>query len=102
MAQSQITTLDDGAFLFELVRRGSFSLRTYHPSHGAAWLNGTVGPGQVIDDLELVPRGRAAIEGEVALCFAKSAAKAGSQVRVTLRPNGVPRPLISDLEIDDL
>lgn len=95
-------TQGDGAFHFELVKRGSFSLRVYHPTLGVTWLNGTIGSGQVIDDLELSLRGRAAIEGEVALCYDKSLAKAGSQVRVTLRPANVPRPFISDIEIADL
>ena len=99
--QSQFTTRDDGVFLFDLVPLGEYSLRAYHPSFGVQWLNGRVSAGQVIDDLELRLRGRASIEGEVALCFEKAFAKAGSQVRVSLRPYGVPRPFISDLEIED-
>ncbi len=93
-------TQGDGTFYFDLVKRGSFSLRVYHPTFGVTWLNGTISSGQVIDDLELSLRGRAAIEGEVALCYDKSLAKAGSQVRVALRPANVPRPFISELEID--
>ncbi|MCU0260660.1 MAG: Ig-like domain-containing protein, partial [Ilumatobacteraceae bacterium] len=102
VAQSQVTTAGDGAFRFELVTPGRFSLRVYHSNHGVGWLDALVAPGQVIDDLELVPRGRAAVEGEVSLCYAKSHAKAGQQVRIALRPANVPRPFISDLEIDDL
>ncbi len=102
LAQSQLTTRGDGGFRFELVTPGRFSLRTYHPDHGVGWLDARVAPGQVIDDLELVPRGRAAVEGVVSLCYAKAHAKSGQQVRIALRPANMPRPFISDLEIDDI
>ncbi len=99
--QSQVTTREDGAFQFDLVPLGEYSLRAYQPNYGVQWLNGRVSAGQVIDDLELRLRGRASIEGEVALCFDTKSLKAGSQVRVRMWSNGVPQPFISDLEIDD-
>jgi hypothetical protein len=99
--QAQYTTREDGAFFFDLVPLGEYSLRAYHPNHGLQWLDGRVAAGQVIDDLELGLRGRASIEGEVALCFLAKSIKSASQVRVALRPIGVPRPFISDLEIED-
>ncbi len=92
----------DGTFNFGLVPRGAYSIRVYHPGHGIAWLNGNMGSGQVIDDLVLSLRGRAATEGQVALCFDKKSAKAGSSVRISMWPNGVPKPFISNLEIGEI
>ncbi len=99
--QGRITTEDDGAFTFDLIPHGLFSLRAYSPAlGGVARLDGRILSAQHIDTIELVVRSPGSVDGEISICFGDGGA--GENVNLTLEQSGFPRPFISDLTIPEL